>query len=220
MNEIKSYILEFIWSGKNISEFEQWLYKQNSTEFENLIGTSNYIELISYNYKNKTPEQVKHFFKTILNNSIVEEFESEFKKRKSKAIIGKCVKKFALDYYEKTDRDWDVKVGKEYEFLIVNLGVKKGNHSALVSYVDKTNYFLPSGFVPMELFDIDLDNISEFYHKVSNSENETTIEIKAFSKKEYIPNQYSFWEDFYNDEKKAVDTYKETLEKMEIKNVW
>ena len=42
MNEIKSYILEFIWSGKNASDFEQWLYKQDSVEFEKLIGEENY----------------------------------------------------------------------------------------------------------------------------------------------------------------------------------
>ncbi len=220
MNEIKSYILEFIWSGKNISDFEQWLYQQNSTEFENLIGVSNYLELISYDYKKKTTDQIKYFFKTILNNSIMEEFETEFKKRKSKAIIGKCIKNVALNYHEKTERNWNVEIGKEYEFLIVNSGIEKGNHSALVNYVDKTNSFKPSGFIPMELFEIDLTNISDFYHQVSNAGKGTTIEIKAFSEKQYIPNEYSFWEDYYNDEKKAVDTYLETLEKMEIKNVW
>ncbi len=220
MNEIKSYILEFIWSGKNIYDFEQWLYKQDSVEFENLIGISNYVELISYDYKKKTTEQIKHFFKTILKNSITEEFEIEFKKRKSKAIIGKCIKKIALNYHEKTERNWNVEIGKEYEFLILILGIEKGNHSALVNYVDKTNSFKPSGFVPMELFEIDLNNISEFYHQVINAKKETTIEIEAFSEKQYKQNEYSFWEDYYNDEKKAMNTYLETLEKMEIKNVW
>jgi len=41
MNNIKQYLLEFIWGGDNISNFEQWLYKQNSTEFENLLGEQN-----------------------------------------------------------------------------------------------------------------------------------------------------------------------------------
>jgi hypothetical protein len=220
MNEIKSYILEFIWSGKDVSDFEQWLYEQDSVEFEKQIGEENYVELISCDYKKKTIEQIKKFVKTILRDNLIQEFEEEFEKRKSKAIRGKCVKKTALDYYDKKDRNWDVEIGKEYEFLIINLGLEKGNHSALVNYVDRTNYFQPSGFVPMELFDIDLTNIYEFYHKVCNEKNEPTIEIEDFSKKKYNPTQYSFWEDFYDDDEKAVNTYFDTIKKIGIKNVW
>jgi hypothetical protein len=211
MNEIKSYLLEFIWSGKDVSDFEQWLYERNSVEFEKLIGEENYVELISYDYKKKTIE---------LSDNLIQEFEEEFEKRKSKAIKGKCVKKTALDYYDKKYRNWDVEIGKEYEFLIINLGLEKGNHSELVNFVDRTNYFQPSGFVPMELFVIDLSNISDFYHKVFDEKNETTIEIEAFSKKKYKPTQYSFWEDFYDDDEKAVNTYFDIIEKMGIKNVW
>ena len=219
MNEIKSYILEFVWSGKDVSDFEQWLYKQDSVEFEKLIGEEKYVELISYDFKKKTIEQIKTLIKTILSDKLHQEFEEEFKKRKSKAIRGKCVKRISLDYYDKKDRNWDVEIGQEYEFIIINLGIEKGNHSAMVNYVDRTNYFQPSGFIPMDLFDIDLTNISEFYHKVS-SKKETTIEIKAFSDKNYKPTKYSFWEDFYDDEEKAVNTYFDTIEKMGIKNVW
>jgi hypothetical protein len=220
MNEIKSYILEFIWSGKNVSDFEQWLYKQDSVEFEKLIGEENYVELISYDFKKKTIEQLKALIKTVLSDKLLQEFEEEYKKRKSNAIRGKCVKKIALDYYDKTDRNWDVEIGKEYEFLIINLGLENGNHSALVNYVDRTNYFQPSGFIPMELFEIDLTAIPDFYHKVRVEKNETTIEIEVFSKKIYKPTKYSFWEDFYDDEEKAVNTYFDTIEKMGIKNVW
>ena len=220
MDEIKSYILEFIWSGKDVSEFEQWLYKQDSVEFEKLIGEDNYVELISYDFKKKTIEQIKKLIKSILSNKLLLEFEEEFENRKSNAIRGKCVKKIALDHYDKKDRNWNVEIGEEYEFLIINLGLERGNHSALVNYVDRTNYFQPSGFVPMELFEIDLTTIPAFYHKVHDEKNETTIEIEAFSKVKYKPTQYSFWEDFYDDDEKAVNTYFDTIEKMGIKNVW
>lgn len=220
MNEIKSYILEFIWSGKDVSDFEQWLYKQDSVEFEKLIGEENYVELISFDFKKKTIQQIKTLIKTVLSNKLLQELEEEFEKRKSNAIRGKCVKKIAFDYYDKKDRNWDVEIGKEYEFLIINLGLEKGNHSALVNYVDRTNYFQPSGFVPMELFEIDLTTIPDFYHKVRDEKNETTIEIEAFSNKKYKPTIYSFWEDFYDDDEKAVNTYFDTIEKMGIKNVW
>lgn len=220
MNEIKSYILEFIWSGNDVLSFELWLYKQNSDDFEKLIGEENYFELISYNYRNKTAYQIKKFIKTVLNDKLIQEFEKEFRKRKSKAITGKCVKNIALDYYDKRDRNWNVEIGKEYEFLIINLGIESGNHSVLVNYVDRTNYFQPSGFIPMELFEMDLTNISEFYHEVSGKKNETLIEIEAFSEKKYRPTKFSFWEDFYDDDQKAVNTYFETIEKMGIKTVW
>ena len=46
-----------------------------------------------------------------------------------------------------------------------------------------------------ELFEVDLTTIPDFYHKVPNKKNETTIEVEAFSKKKYKPTQYSFWEE-------------------------
>jgi hypothetical protein len=204
MKEIKPYILEFIWSGKSVSQFEQWLYEQDSVKFEKLIGEINYTELVSFDYEKKTVELIKEFIKTILPQNLIYEFESEFDKRKSKVIRGKCLKNEALDYYEKKTRNWEVEIGKEYEFLIVNSGIQNGNHNQLVNYVDRTNHFQPSGFVPMELFEIDLANLSEFYHKVITPENELTIELIAFSKSNYSPSQYSFWEDFYADDEKAV----------------
>ena len=45
INERIGCILEFIWSGKDVTDFEQWLYEQNSIEFENLIGEENYVEV-------------------------------------------------------------------------------------------------------------------------------------------------------------------------------
>jgi hypothetical protein len=220
MNNIKSYIIEFIWSGQDIPHFEQWVYEQDSIEFQNLISESNYVELISFDYKKKTVDQVKKFIKSILPNRLIEEIEIEFKKRKSNIIRGLCIKNEALNYNGKNSRDWDVEIGKEYEFLIINTGIQEGNHFGLSNYVDRTNYFQPSGFVPMELFDTDLSRIPPAYHKVLNAKNETTIELKAFSDLNYKATKYSFWEDFYNDDEKAVNTYFETLERLGIKNLW
>lgn len=212
--------MEFIWSGEDASAFEQWIYEQNSTDFETLLGENNYVELISYDYKRKTIKQIKQFIKSVLTETLTKEFEEEFGNRIYKPIKGHCIKKFARDYYEEKERKWDVVIGKEYEFIIINSGLTRGNHSALVNYVDRTNDFQPSGFIPMELFDIDLKTISEIYQKVVNTSNETTIEIKAFSGKHYKPTQYSFWEDFYNDDEKAVKVFNDTIRKLGIKNVW
>lgn len=220
MSKIKPYIIEFIWSGNSVTEFEQWLYVQDSDDFEKNLGEKIYVDLLSYNYKSKTAEEVKQFFKSILNDTLIQEFNKEFKLKNSNAIKGKCIKQTALDYGGVETRDWGVKIGKEYEFLIIQTGIQNGNHSSLVNYVDKENDFRPSGFIPMELFEINLDQVSNFYHKLTNELNETTIEIKAFSKIEYQPRQCSFWEDLYDDHEKAIVTYYDTLNKIGIKNAW
>ncbi|QNR25151.1 hypothetical protein [Croceimicrobium hydrocarbonivorans] len=218
MEEIKSYLLEFIWSAKDVSEFEQWLYQQDPVECTKLLGNESYTELISFNYTKISPEQLKKFIKTLLSDGLIQEFEQEFEKRKSGLIRGICVKQTALDYYAKENRDWKVEIGKNYNFLTIQLGIKRGNHSALLKYIDSSNFFQPSGFVPMELFELDLTNIPDSYSRVLNEENETTIELEAFSYTKYEATQYSFWEDFYNDDPKALKTYFETLEKFGIRN--
>jgi hypothetical protein len=219
VEEIKSYILNFIWSGENISQFENWLYEQNSIVFEKFLGEENYLELISFSFKAKTIEEVKLQIKSILPDKLIREFEIEFRKR-NKAIKGVCIKNCSLDYYGDKKRKWNVEIGKEYEFIIINIGLKNYNHSSLVNYIDKEYDFNPSGFIPMELFKINLDEIPKQYYSKKNEHKEITIEPIDWSKKQYTPTQYSFWEDFYNGDQKAINTYYKTIEKLGVKNVW
>jgi len=218
MNEIKSYLLNFIWEGKNSQDFEKWLYNQESGKFEKLLGEENYVELISYDIRNKTIEQIKRHIKQVFPKILINEFETSFKE-KEKMIKGVCIKNEALNYGGKDIRNWDVTVGETYEFLIINTGLKKGNHFALANYSDRENNFRPSGYIPMELFDIELNNISDLYHRIVNAKKEMTIEPKSWSEKVYVP-IISFWEDFYDDVENAVNTYYDTIEKLGIKNVW
>jgi hypothetical protein len=219
VEEIKSYILNFIWSGNNISQFENWLYEQNSILFEKILGEENCLELITSPFEAKTIEEVKLQIKSILSNELIREFEIEFRKR-NKAIKGVCIKNSALNYDGDKKRKWNVEIGKEYEFIIINTGLKNYNHSSLVNYIDKEYDFNPSGFIPMELFKINLDEIPEQYYSRENEQKEITIEPIDWSKKQYTPTQYSFWEDFYDDEEKAVKTYHETIKKLGVKPVW
>jgi len=53
MLKIKTLLIDFIWNGIDVIEFEKWIYEQDSVEFEKLIGEDNFIELVTYNYKNK-----------------------------------------------------------------------------------------------------------------------------------------------------------------------
>ncbi len=79
----------------------------------------------------------------------------------------------------------------------------------------------PSGFVPISLFKIEnLNNISEIYTKTENSKTEILIEPLKISELEYIPTKYSFWEDYYDDDEKALRTYDKVLEELGVKEVW
>jgi len=219
MNERNRYILEFIWQGKSIDQFEKWLYEQDSVEFEKLLGKENYVDLISYDFKKKTIDQIKSLIKSILPVDIKNEFDFEFKSRE-KAIKGICIKTNAWNPWGNEMREWELEVGKEYEFIIISKGIKNKKYSPTVNYIDRQDYFRPSGFVPAELFEIDLKNISDFYHIIETKECEQLIELKDLSDKYYMPVRYSFGEDFYDDEEKAVNLYYDTINKIGIKNVW
>jgi hypothetical protein len=188
MEEIKQYILDFLWQGNSVSQFENWLYNQDSIKFEKILDEESYVELVSYDFKNKTIKQLKTLIKSVLKNELIEEFEIEFRKRE-KSLKGVCLKREAINYSGTEIRKWDVEIGKQYEFIILSTELKKGNHSGLVEYVDRKHYFRPSGFVPMELFDIDLKNLSELYHKIKNENEEVTIEPVSWSKNNYNPSK-------------------------------
>ncbi|NPV51640.1 MAG: hypothetical protein HPY60_10675 [Candidatus Methanofastidiosum sp.] len=219
MEDIKQFLIEYIWEGKTINSFENWFYNQDSEKMELLLGKEIYLELISLNFKETTIQLLKKQIKSFLNQEIIEEFENEFRKRE-KAIKGMCIKNTALDYDGISIRDWEVEVGRQYEFIFIRLNLKNKNHSSYVNYVDRENDFSPSGFVPMELFDIDLNTISDLYQKSENKDAEIIIEPFEWTKTKYKPTRYSFWEDFYDDDEKAIKTYFETINKLGIKNVW
>jgi hypothetical protein len=219
MSELKEYILEFVWTGDDVAQFEKWLYLQDSDNFERLLGSDNYVELISYDFKKKTIDQFKKFLKSVIPVEIKKEFDLEFKRRE-KAIKGKCVKTKAWNPWGNEMRDWELEVGKEYEFIIISKGMKNKKYPPTVNYIDREDYFRPSGFIPAELFEIDLENISDFYHIIETDECEQLIELKDLADKFYKPVNYSFWEDFYDDEDKAVNLYYDTIDRLGIKNVW
>ncbi|RFC54051.1 hypothetical protein [Brumimicrobium aurantiacum] len=100
---------------------------------------------------------------------------------KLKTIKAICVKTNALDYFGEEDRNWNVEIEKEYDILTIKSEIKEGNHSMMVIYADPINDFRPSGFVPMELFEIDFDQLPETYHQITNADDETIIEISALS---------------------------------------
>ncbi len=91
------------------------------------------------------------------------------------------------------------------------------NHQSLVNFVNKDELFIPSGYVSMELFEIDKSRTLEYYKKGVNENDELITEPIDWSKEVYQSTQYSFWEDYYENEERAINTYFSTLDKLGIK---
>ena len=220
MNYIKKKIQNFIWDGEDSKQFQNCFFTQNSEEMEKALGILTYFEIINYDFNWKKVPEIKAFLKTVLPNKMIEEFEDEFMKYKTKPILAKCVKKESLDYDKDVKRIWrELKIEQTYEVIEVRMKIKSGNHKELIRYVDKDNH-APSSYVPANLFIIDLKDIPSDYVITKLENGEVEILPKEWTKKNYIPTQHSFWEDFYEDENKAVKTYNQTLKKLGIINVW
>ena len=220
IEETKAFLKAFIWEGTDVHEFENWLFKKGLKEIEQLVGSEEYMRIVSYDYRRTSIEAVKRLIKEVLSQELIEEFEQFFRK-KGRMIRGECIRNKALNHSGNQLIDWDVEIGKTYDIIVLIENSKDSeNHKSLVNFVDKSDFFNPSGHVPMELFKIEENTISEYYHKYVNERNETVTEPVDWSKEVYVPTHYSFWKDFYNNDKKAEKTYFYTLEKLGIKNIW
>lgn len=216
---LKEELFQILWSDFKVNDFENWLFKQNSIDFENLLGEDNYLDIISEDFSRESVDNIKRYVYSKFNTSLKSDWE-DFINQNYVPLIGICKTAKALDYYKSETRDWDLKIGKKYEILeVVISSTNNDNHKQYVRYVDRENNLYPSGYVPLELFEIDLQNISDkyFYREIDE-----LIEIhpKNWNENTYKPEIYSFWEDFYDDEPKAVGTYYDTLEELGIKNAW
>ena len=220
MNLIKTYLINYIWSGDDIQIFEKWLYSQNRDDIEAFFGTIGYMEIINYDFRRGTIDSLKNKIKVNLPSEKFIEFETIFKS-KEKYHTGKCIKKEGLDYQGTKMRNWDLQIGKTYAVINISESLHgAGNHSYYIQFADFDNDLMPSGYIPMAFFEMDTNLNSAHYKTYKNSANEKIIEPIEWSKGIYKPTQHSFWEDFYDDETKALKTYYNTLGQLGIKNVW
>ena len=216
---LKDQLFQYLWTDFKLSDFESWIFNQDSVRFEELIGEEVYLDIISEDFSKMSINKVKRYLYDRFTNKLKEDWE-KYINDKYVALVGTCITNRALDYYESKNRDWDLKVGGNYAILeIINSSKKNSNHVQYVRYVDRDNDLYPSGFVPKELFEIDLSQISDLY-LIHDTEKGIEIEPKDWSEGIYKPSKYSFWEDFYDDEVKAINTYYETLARLGITNAW
>ena len=213
---LKEELFQYLWSDFKLSDFENWLYEQDSVRFEEFVGQDVYLEIISEDYSKMSINQIKRYIIDRLSIDSKADWE-KFIKDKYVPLIGICRSDKALDYYKSEIRDWELTVDGKYEILeIINSSSNNANHKQYVRYVDRDNDLYPSGFVPKELFEIDFSNISELYI-VHDTDKGIEVRPNDWSEGIYRPTQYSFWEDFYNGDEKAMKTYYTTLDYLGIK---
>lgn len=216
---LKEELFQYLWFDFKISDFENWIYKKDSVRFEELTGKDVYLDIISEDYSEMSTNQIKRYILDRLTNDLKADWE-KYVNDKYIPLIGICRTDKALDCYKPEIRDWKLTVDGKYEILeIINSSSKNDNHEQYVRYVDRDNDLYPSGFVPKELFEIDFSNISDLY-LVHDTGKGIEVRPKDWSDGFYRPTQYSFWEDFYDDEEKALKIYYNTLDRLGIKNAW
>jgi len=212
--KFKDELFYRLWKEKDKTTFEQWIYNSNSVDFESCVGDKSYLEIISEIYSGLTIKQVKQLVFDNLSQTLKEEFK-KFIRTNQKALKATCIKTTGLDYDGKSERKWELQVGKEYYILGISVDLKKLRHQITFqifdpSYSDTTPYFIPA-----ELFEIN-DKIIPPNYLISVTGNSLQLDPMEFVDKTYVAVEYSFWEDYFNDHEKAVKIFKSTIERLDI----
>jgi len=210
----KEELFNKLWKEKDKATFEQWIYSSNSLDFENCVGEKSYLEIISENFSGLTIKQLKQLVLDNLSLTLKEEFKKHIKANQ-KVLKASCVKTTGIDYDGKNERNWELKVGKEYYILGISVDLKKSPQRIMFqifdpSYSDTTPYFIPA-----ELFEIN-DKIVPPNYSIRVADNSLQLDPMEFVDKTYAAVEYSFWEDYFNDHEKAVKIFKATIERLDI----
>ena len=203
-----------LWKEEDKTVFEQWLYNSNSIDFQSVVGEEPFLEIISENYSGSTIKQLKL---TVFNN-LTEDLRSEFRNfvnTNQKVIKATCVKTKSLDYNGKTERNWELNIGQEYYVLSIQIDIKKTFHQVTFQILDTDCCRRTPYIIPAELFEIKNRVIPQNY-VISFDKTILTIDPKEFVNDFYIPEDYSFWEDYFDGHEKAVKIFNETTKRLDI----
>jgi len=218
--DIKNELFEYLWNDFKSIDLEKWICNQDSILIDKLFKNDIYLDIIMEDFSRMSTDKTKRYIFDKFNQETKVEWD-KFVAKKHIPLVGICKENCSLHYSEPINRNWDLIVGKKYEIIeIVNKFSEHNNHDQYVRYVNRDFDLNPSGYVPKDLFEIDLSNISDIY-LIEQTNLGTIISPKDWSDKFYKPrSNYSFWEDFYNDDKGAIEIYNRTLDQLGIKNVW
>ena len=161
-----------------------------------------------------TIKQLKQLFFDNLSLILKEEFKI-YVRTNQKAIKATCIKTIGLDYDGKSERNWELKVGKEYYILGISVDLKKFPQRIMFQIFDPSYSETTPYFIPAELFEIS-DTIIPPNYAITFIDNSLLIDPIEFVDKTYAPVEYSFWEDYFDDHEKAVKIFKATIERLDI----
>lgn len=203
-----------LWKEKDKATFEQWIYNSNSIDFENCVGEKSYLEIISENFSGFTIKQLKQLVFDNLSLTLKEEFKKHIKTNQ-KVLKATCVKTTGIDYDGKNERNWELKVGKEYYILGISIDLKKSPQRIMFQIFDPSYSETTPYFIPAELFEIN-DKIVPPNYSITVADNSLQLDPMEFVDKTYAAVEYSFWEDYFDDHEKAVKIFKATIERLDI----
>mgnify|MGYP003563904388 CR=1 FL=1 len=213
--DFKIEIFEKLWHSTNRDDFENWIYVSDEKEFQNIVGESVYTDIISESYSDMNLSQIKKFVFDCLDDTLKADFKN-YILANQKVIKAICIKDKGLDYGCKKIRDWDLNIGQDYFVFRITTNISSDCHKITYQifdpeYSDSTPYLIPA-----EMFEIKDFKIPDGY-KIEVMDGEIEISVAEFSDSSYEPVEYSFWEDYFDDHKKAVDIFDNVLRRMGIK---
>jgi hypothetical protein len=203
-----------LWKEKDKTTFEQWIYNSNTVDFEKCVGEKTYLEIISENFSGLTIKQLKQHVFDNLSLTLKKEFKT-YIRTNQKAIKATCIKTVGIDYDGKNERNWELKVGKEYYILGISVDLKESPQRIMFQIFDPAYSETTPYFIPAELFEIN-DKIIPPNYAITVADNSLQIDPIEFVDKTYTPVEYSFWEDYFDDHEKAVKIFKATIERLDI----
>ena len=210
----KEELFSRLWKEKDKSAFEQWIYNSGSADFENCIGAPSYAKIISEDYSFLTISELKKYVFDHLSPTLKEEFKEHIRVNQ-KALKAICIKTTGLDYDGKNERNWELKVGKEYYILGISVDLKKVPHQIMFQIFDPSYSETTPYLISAELFEMN-DRIVPPDYAISVTDNTLELAPYEFADKNYAAVEYSFWEDYFDDHEKAVNLFKATMDRLDI----
>jgi len=210
----KEQLFYKLWKETDKVTFEQWIYSSNTIDFENCVGEKSYLEIISENFSTLTIKQLKQFVFDTLSMELKGEFRTHIR-TSQKVLKATCIKTTGLDYDGKSERNWELQVGKEYYILGISVDLKKSLHQITFQIFDPSYSETTPYLIPAELFEIK-DKIIPPNYSITVAGNSLKLDPMEFVDKSYAAVEYSFWEDYFDDHEKAINIFKSTIERLGI----
>lgn len=214
MMNFREELFYHLWKEKDKANFVQWIYSSNSVDFEECVGEESYLEIISENYSGLSIKQLKQLIFSRFSSALRDEFR-KYIQTNQKVLKATCIKTVGPDYDGKSERDWELEVGKEYYVLGISINLKESTNQIKFQVFDPSYSETTPYFIPAELFELK-DKIIPPNYSITVADNSLRLNPAEFVDKSYVAVEYSFWEDYFDNHEKAVRIFKSTMERLGV----